>query len=112
MIKLIFKILILTLLAPQVFAQVKILGGAKIQNSGSISLVRDAADPYLGNVVLWIQPNSTDSTIVDLSSSNKTVTPVGNAALSTAVTDPWGRSNKVIAFDGTGDYLSIADSAD
>lgn len=69
-------------------------------------------DPYWDNVVLFIQPQTGDSSIVDYSNSAHAITPNGNAALTTAVGDPWGGSRKMVSFDGSGDYLEIADSAD
>jgi len=49
------------------------------------------------------------TTIVDNSPTSKTVTAVGNAQISTAQSKFGGSS---IAFDGTGDYLTIPASAD
>jgi hypothetical protein len=49
------------------------------------------------------------TTITDSSPSPKTVTAVGNAQINTTVTDPFGRTGAgVLAFDGTGDYLTIS----
>jgi hypothetical protein len=51
------------------------------------------------------------TSIIDSSSSQKTVTAVGNAKISTAIADPFGNTTRgVIAFDGTGDFLSLAPS--
>jgi len=44
--------------------------------------------------------------------SPHTVTAAGNAQVDTAIAEPWGTNNGVGLFDGTGDYLSIPDSAD
>jgi hypothetical protein len=67
-------------------------------------------DPYRSNVSLLLHGDGTNgsTTIVDTSPSPKTVTAVGNAQISTAQSKFGGSS---IAFDGTGDYLSIASSA-
>ena len=66
-----------------------------LQGFGSVSLLLH------GNLV------TTSTNIVDSSSSPKTVTPVGNAQISTAIADPFGNSTGVIAFDGTGDWLTV-----
>ena len=71
-------------------------------------------DPDFASVSLLLHGNGANgsTTITDSSPTPKTVTAVGNAQISTAVADPFGNSTKgVIAFDGTGDYLSIADSS-
>ena len=64
-------------------------------------------DPYFANVSLLIQPTAASASILDLSRNGHTVTAVGDAALSTAVSDPWGGSRKVIVFDGAGDWLTL-----
>ena len=58
------------------------------------------------NVSLLLHGNGTNgsTTITDSSPSPKTVTPFGNAQISTAQSKFGGAS---IAFDGTGDYLSV-----
>jgi len=57
-------------------------------------------------------PNGS-TTITDNSPTPKTVTAVGNAQISTAIADPFGNSIRgVLAFDGTGDYLSIQSNVD
>ena len=65
-------------------------------------------DPIFNNVSLLLHGNGTNgsTTITDSSPSPKTVTPAGNAQISTAIADPFGSSTGVIAFDGAGDYLS------
>jgi hypothetical protein len=66
-------------------------------------------DPVFNNVSLLLHGNGTNgsTTITDSSPSPKTVTAVGNAQISTAIADPFGNSTGVIAFDGTGDYLTL-----
>ena len=68
-------------------------------------------DEYFQNVSLLLHGDGTNgsTTIIDSSPSPKTVTAVGNAQISTAQSKFGGAS---IAFDGVGDYLSIADSSD
>jgi len=68
-------------------------------------------DEEFGNVSLLLHGDGTNgsTTIVDSSSSPKAVTAVGDAQISTAQSKFGGSS---IAFDGTGDYLSIPDGAD
>ena len=60
------------------------------------------------NVSLLLHGNGTNNstTITDNSPTPKTVIPVGNAQISTAIADPFGNSTGVIAFDGTGDRLT------
>jgi hypothetical protein len=72
-------------------------------------------DPFLyTNTVLLLKGDGTNGSTTILDSSKvaggpKTVTAVGNAQISTAVADPFGNSTKgVIAFDGTGDRLTLA----
>ena len=65
-----------------------------------------ATDPNFADVSLLLHGNGTNgsTTITDSSPSPKTVTAVGNAQISTAQSKFGGSS---IAFDGTGDYLSV-----
>ena len=69
-------------------------------------------DRNYSNVSLLLHGNGTNgsTTITDNSPSPKTVTPVGNAQISTAIANPFGNTTGVIAFDGTGDYLTVADN--
>jgi hypothetical protein len=68
------------------------------------------ADEYFQNVSLLLHGNGTNgsTTITDNSPSPKTVTAVGNAQISTAQSKFGGSS---IAFDGTGDVLTIPDNS-
>jgi hypothetical protein len=68
-------------------------------------------DPNFANVSLLLHGDGANgsTTIVDSSPSPKTVTAVGNAQISTAQSKFGGAS---IAFDGTGDYLTVPDNAD
>jgi hypothetical protein len=68
-------------------------------------------DEYFQNVSLLLHGDGTNgsTTIIDSSPSPKTVTAFGDAQISTAQSKFGGAS---IAFDGVGDYLSIADSSD
>ena len=72
----------------------------------------DAAilDAYYANVSLLLHGNGTNgsTTITDNSPSPKTVTAEGNAQISTAQSKFGGAS---IAFDGTGDRVSVANNA-
>jgi hypothetical protein len=67
-------------------------------------------DEYYDNVSLLLYGNGTNgsTTITDNSPSPKTVTAVGNAQISTAQSKFGGAS---IAFDGTGDYITVPDSS-
>jgi hypothetical protein len=68
-------------------------------------------DPVFNNVSLLLHGNGTNgsTTITDNSPTPKTVTAVGNAQISTAQSKFGGAS---IAFDGTGDYLTVPASND
>lgn len=68
-------------------------------------------DPYFANVSLLLHGDGTDgsTTIIDSSPSPKAVTAVGNAQISSAQSKFGGAS---IAFDGSGDWLTVASSAD
>jgi hypothetical protein len=68
-------------------------------------------DPQFTSVSLLLHGNGANgsTTIVDSSSSPKTVTAVGNAQISTAQSKFGGAS---IAFDGNGDYLNITPGTD
>lgn len=63
-------------------------------------------DPYRSNVSLLLHGDGSNgsTTIVDSSPTPKTVTAVGNAQISTAQSKFGGAS---IAFDGSGDYLTV-----
>ena len=63
-------------------------------------------DPYFANISLLLRGDGTNgsTTILDESFSPKTVTAYGNAQISTAQSKYGGSS---IAFDGSGDYLSV-----
>lgn len=66
-------------------------------------------DPEFGSVALSLHMNGTNAstTFVDSSSYGRAVTAVGNAQISTTQSKFGGASG---LFDGTGDYLSIADA--
>jgi hypothetical protein len=68
-----------------------------------------ATDPNFADVSLLLHGDGTNgsTTITDNSPSPKTVTAVGNAQISTAQSKFGGTS---IAFDGTGDYLSVPEN--
>jgi len=79
---------------------------------GKVTLKKEsvAADPYYNNVSLLLHGDGANgsTTIVDSSTSPKTVTAVGNAQISTAQSKFGGAS---LAFDGAGDYLTIPDDS-
>ena len=70
-----------------------------------------ATDTNIRDVSLLLHGNGTNgsTTITDSSLTPKTVTAVGNAQISTAQSKFGGSS---IAFDGTGDYLTVPVSSD
>lgn len=63
------------------------------------------------NTLLMLHMNGTDgsTTFVDSSASGRTITPIGNAQIDTAQSKFGGASG---LFDGSGDGLSVPDSAD
>lgn len=67
-------------------------------------------DPFFPSVSLLLHGDGTNgsTTITDSSQSPKTVTAFGNAQISTAQSKFGGAS---IAFDGTGDYLTVPSNA-
>ena len=67
-----------------------------------------AADPYYNNVSLLLHGDGTNgsTTIVDSSPSPKTVTPVGNAQISTAIVDPFGRADAGVIELGSNGYAT------
>lgn len=71
----------------------------------------DSADPYISQVSLLLHANGANgsTTFTDSSPSPKTITPLGNAQISTTQSKFGGAS---ISFDGTGDYLTIPAGAD
>ena len=68
-------------------------------------------DPDFASVSLLLHMEGADAstTFTDSSPIGHTVTAAGNAQLDTAVAPPYGASAGL--FDGTGDYLSVADAA-
>ena len=73
-----------------------------------------ATDVNIRDVSLLLHGDlvTTSTNIVDSSLNPKTVTPIDNAQISTAVADPFGNYTGVLAFDGNGDYLTVPDSSD
>lgn len=68
-----------------------------------------SGDPYFANVsfLAHMEAADTSTTFTDSSSIGHTITAAGNAQHSTGVAPPYGSSAGL--FDGTGDYLSVAD---
>jgi hypothetical protein len=73
-----------------------------------------SGDRYYSNVTLLIEGSGANNgtTIVDTSMTPKTISKFGNVKTSTAVNNPFGANNGVMAFDGSGDYLSTPTSTD
>jgi hypothetical protein len=74
-----------------------------------------ATDTNIREVSLLLHGNGTNgsTTITDSSLTPKTVTAVGNAQISTAIADPFGNNTRgVIAFDGSGDGISVTSATD
>ena len=76
-------------------------GGARLGN----------LDPYYGNVTLLLRMDGANAstTFTDTSPNPKAITAVGNAQISTSQSKYGGSSGY---FDGTGDYLTVANSSD
>jgi hypothetical protein len=87
-----------------------LLGGAPF-STGAAGGGGGSIDPYFSSVVLLLGFEGADgaTSTVDESPSAKTVTFNGNAQLDTAQAK-FGTSSLLL--DGTGDFLSLADSAD
>lgn len=70
---------------------------------------KNPVDLYRSQVSLLLHGDGTNgsTTITDSSPTPKTVTAAGNAQISTAIADPFGNTTGVIAFDGTGDTLTV-----
>jgi len=77
-----------------------------LMDLGFLGAAGGERDPSFSSVSLLLHGNGTNgnTTIADNSPSPKTVTAVGNAQISTAQSKFGGAS---IAFDGSGDYLSV-----
>jgi hypothetical protein len=65
-----------------------------------------SSDPYFSNISLLLHMDGTGNTFVDSSATPKTITANGDATQSTTESKFGGKS---AFFDGSGDYLSIAD---
>ena len=83
-----------------------------IYTPGKVTLKKDsvaATDTNIREVSLLLHGNGTNgsTTIIDSSLTPKTVTAFGNAQISTAQSKFGGAS---IAFDGTGDYVTVPDT--
>lgn len=68
-----------------------------------------ATDPSFGNVSLLLHFDGTDASTTFTDVKGKTVTPTGNAQIDTAQSKYGGASG---LFDASGDYLTVAASAD
>lgn len=74
-----------------------------------------ATDPDFASVSLLLHGDGANgsTTIIDSGPSPKTVTAVNNAQISTTIADSFGNSTRgVLAFDGTGDRLTVPNSSD
>jgi hypothetical protein len=67
------------------------------------------SDPLFANVIILVRGNGSNgsTTIINSSKIPYTVTAHGNAQISTAISDPFGNSSGVLAFDGSGDYIEF-----
>jgi hypothetical protein len=68
-----------------------------------------SGDTHFANVKLLLHGNGSDASTTILDATGKTVTVVGSTQLDTAQKQ-WGTAS--ILFSGSGDYLTVADSAD
>ncbi len=68
-----------------------------------------ACDPYWNQVVLALHMDGTNGSTTFVDEKGKAVTPYGNAQISTAQSK-FGSASAY--FDGTGDYLSVPNTAD
>ena len=79
---------------------------------GFASSMDITADDIYTELLLHFNGVNTSTNIVDSSTSNHTITTNGNAKLSTAQYKFSGVNSTSCSFDGTGDYLSLVNSAD
>lgn len=68
-----------------------------------------AGDPYFDNVVLLMHMDGSNGSTTFTDVKGKTITPYGNAQISTAQSQFGGAS---AVFDGAGDYLTAGNSSD
>lgn len=78
-------------------------------SSGSGTTPTPSGDPHFNNVVLLMHFNGANDSVVFTDVKGKTVTPFGNARISTTQSKFDGSS---AYFDGSGDYLSITGNDD
>jgi len=114
---------IATLVAPQTFAGTGVGGAGRGINDGVFTgpyvgttdgsvfnaTIDSLSAPIDSYIKLLLHGDGSGATIVDSSLDPKTVTVNGDVTQSAAQSKFGGKS---ILFDGTGDYLSLADSAD
>lgn len=81
-----------------------------IASGSTYAADRDTVDPYIStNVVLLVPADGGDGSTAVVDSIGHGITNVGNTAMSAAQSKFGGSS---LYFDGTGDYLTLANSAD
>ena len=82
--------------------------GVGAYTAASSAVTPVAGDPLFGNVSLLLHMDGTGSTFIDSSPLPKTITAVGNATQSATQSRFGGKS---ALFDGSGDYLTVANSS-
>jgi hypothetical protein len=81
--------------------------GTGTYSTASNAVTPRADDPYFSSVSVLLHMDGTGSSFVDSSSSPKTITVFGDASQSATQSKFGGKS---LTLDGSGDYISIADS--
>lgn len=72
-----------------------------------------SGDLFFSDVVLLLPltGSSGSTTFTDASNSPKSITAFGNASVTTAAADPFGNTDGILELDGSGDYLTAANSS-
>ena len=85
----------------------------EVQRVITVERRRAAAPSYDPNTLLLIPGTGANNStnIIDTSQYARSVTPFGNAKISTSVADPFGGNNGVIACDGNGDGITWTNSS-
>jgi hypothetical protein len=82
--------------------------GSGTYSTASNAVTPTVGDPYFSSVSVLLHMDGTGSSFVDSSSSPKTITVFGDASQSATQSKFGGKS---LTLDGSGDYISIADTS-
>lgn len=94
----------------QYSAVVQASGGAQSGGTAVVSYqMAQDGDPYYDKVILLMHMDGANGSTSFVDETGKTITPAGDAQISTAQSVFGGASG---VFDGTGDYLSVSDNSE